>query len=309
MKSAPEVAFSYFFFFLIILQMITSQENCPSTRCSNVGPEIAYPFVAKDRQGEGCGYPGFNLTCNTLDKTVLKLPDSGEFLIRVYDQDDCLARRFQLQNLDINLSPFKAFAYQSYNFFNCPPSITSLNKSALPRHEGVLGIQCLSSPTNIVVVTLTSASVSGSNMSQVLLSRGCVIIAPVTIPIPFSAINDIYSYDFTKDDLYLTWAEPTKSTAGNKTEFSVVSEDKPERKESAFNWKKLVTIITPILIAVSIITSIVFFVVRRRSADGKCASMYLLNRKFVTCNYLTVGSCGLNKFPYLLIKKLVNKMK
>lgn len=96
---------------------------CPSVQCSDVRnePDIVYPFGVKDLQGVGCGYPGFNLTCNNFEKIVLKLPQSGEFVvrkiyyankeIRLYDQNNCLARRLQQKILNVNMLPFKANAY------------------------------------------------------------------------------------------------------------------------------------------------------------------------------------------------------
>ncbi|KAI3891370.1 hypothetical protein MKX03_031466 [Papaver bracteatum] len=192
------MALTYFFvtIFFTFLKIVTGQKMCPSVRCSDVRnePDIFYPFGIKDLQGVGCGYSGFNLTCNTFEKTVLKLPQSGEFLvrkidyvnkeIRLYDQNNCLARRLQQKKLNVNLLPFKAYASQIYNFFNCPPSITS-NISSLKGSP--TPVSCLSTATNTVLVAIG---------------------ASVTIPIPFSAVTKISSYDFTTHDLYLTWVEP-----------------------------------------------------------------------------------------------------
>ncbi|MCL7023046.1 hypothetical protein MKW94_006036 [Papaver nudicaule] len=211
------MALSYFFLviFLIIINIVTGQMSCAPAQCSNAGnePDIVYPFGNKDLQGVGCGYPGFNLTCNTFDRTVLKLPQSGEFLvrkidypnkeIRLYDEKNCLARRLLQLNLNVNLLPFKAYAYQMYIFFNCPPSITS-NSSAL----AVEKIPCLSNPTTTVLAASSSDSEVDRHITKVLISEGCEILSPVIIPIPFSAITKVSSYEFSTDDLYLTWNEP-----------------------------------------------------------------------------------------------------
>ncbi|RZC84812.1 hypothetical protein C5167_047595 [Papaver somniferum] len=226
------MALTYFFFiFLISLKLVACQKICPVYRCSDAGhePDIVYPFGIKEHQEVGCGYPGFNLTCNILDKTVLKLPQSGEFLvrkidyankeIRLYDQNNCLARRLQDQNLNVNLSPFKAYAYQIYNFFNCPPSITK-NSTTL----AVTKVPCLSNPTNTVFVTISSSSEVDSNIAEALISGGCELLAPVTVPIPFSAVNKVSSYDFSIEDLYLTWNEPK----------NIPASDSPKKKRSSF---------------------------------------------------------------------------
>ncbi|XP_026429166.1 putative RING-H2 finger protein ATL21A [Papaver somniferum] len=258
---------SYLFFFLFFLKIVTCQDNCSKVQCSSAGnePEIVTPFGNKDLQGGGCGYPGFSLTCNILDKTVLKLPQSGEFLvrkidyvnkeIRLYDQNNCLAQRLQQQNLNVNLSPFKAYAYQIYNFFNCPASITSI--------PNALAVPCLSNPTNTVLVTVPSSSEVDSNITKVLVNGGCQISAPVTIPIPFSAINKVSSYDFSIDDLYLTWIEPKKSEQ-NKPE----SND-PKGEENSFDWKKLLTIGFPILGAIAAIATIADILRKRKRRRQK----------------------------------------
>ncbi|KAI3857158.1 hypothetical protein MKW98_010572 [Papaver atlanticum] len=208
---------SYLLFFLFFLTMITGQENRYPIKCSNSGnePQISYPFRVKDRRGEG-GYPGFDLTCNTLGETVLRLPQSGEFLvrnidyvnkeIRLYDQDGCLARRFQQQNLNINLSPFEGFGFRTFNFANCPPSATSHPPDEL---AGMfLDVRCFNEDTKTIVFPVSPTSTSDSKISQVLTRLGCVIKAPITIPVPLDAVTDVYKYGF--DDLYLTWVDPKK---------------------------------------------------------------------------------------------------
>ncbi|MCL7049291.1 hypothetical protein MKW94_007905 [Papaver nudicaule] len=262
MVSSLKLVLSYLFIFLFSLKKITCQDTCSSVQCSEAGnePDIVFPFGNKDLQGEGCGYPGFNLTCNSFDKTVLKLPQSGEFLvrkidyankeIRLYDQNNCLARRLQQQNLNVNLLPFKAFAYQSYNFFNCPPAITS-NPSALAIQRKLLLVPCLGNPTNTVLVSVSSGSEFDSNITKVLINGDCQILDPVTIPIPFDAINKIYSYDFTTDDLYLTWVTPEKPTT-NGNENGDESKDKGKP-----NWKKIIFITVSVLMVAAVMVFIV----------------------------------------------------
>ncbi|KAI3906014.1 hypothetical protein MKW92_031311 [Papaver armeniacum] len=217
-----------FLFNLIIcifsLRAVTSQNSCASVQCSVPGnePEITYPFGNIDLQGVGCGSPGFDITCDIHDHTVLKLPQSGEFLvrkidyakkeIRLYDQKDCLARRLQRKNISMDLSPFKAYAYKKYHFFSCPTSVTRSN----PNVGTIAIIPCLSNATNSVLVTVSLGGDVDSYTAKVLIAGGCEICASVTIPIPFTAITKISSYDFRIDDLYLTWVEPEKSEDSTK---------------------------------------------------------------------------------------------
>ncbi|MCL7049693.1 hypothetical protein MKW94_024012 [Papaver nudicaule] len=231
---------------------IQGQNNCPITnyQCSNVGnePPILYPFRVKDRQGEGCGHPGFDLTCNALDRTVLKLAQSGEFLvrkidydnkeIRLYDQGNCLARRLQQRNLNVNLFPFKAFGYQTFNFFHCPPSATNDPPSELAGK--FLGVPCLSDERNTVLYTVSSSSTSDSKMSQVFMSLGCLVKTPIAIPVPLAAVTNPYGYELIHGDLYLTWVDPNK--------LPVV--DNPDLNEPAvkIDFLKLLKVIGPIIL-------------------------------------------------------------
>ncbi|KAI3887333.1 hypothetical protein MKX03_002737 [Papaver bracteatum] len=213
-------------FFTVALGGVTSQTSCASVQCSVPGnePEITYPFGNKDLQGVGCGSPGFNITCNIHDHTVLKPPQLGEFLvrkidydkkeIRLYDEKNCLARRLLVlgKNLSMDLSPFTANAYQKYHFFNCPTSVTKSN----PDISTIAIIPCMSNGNKTELVTVSLGGDVDSYTAKVLIAGGCQIRASVTIPIPFTAIAKISSYDFRTDDLYLTWVEPEKSEDSTK---------------------------------------------------------------------------------------------
>ncbi|RZC70766.1 hypothetical protein C5167_033910 [Papaver somniferum] len=249
------------------LTFIAGQNNCPiSYQCSYVEnePQISYPFRVIDRQGEGCGYPGFDLTCNTFDKPVLKLPHSGDFLvrkvdyvnkeIRLYDQGNCLARRFQQQNLDIHLSPFKAFGYQTLNFYNCPPSATNNPPNELAGK--FLGVPCLSDQRNTVLYTISSGSPSDGKISQVFMSLGCLINAPITIPVPLAAVTNAYAYELIHGDLYLTWVDPDPNGAVNEPK-NPLGGDKPDSDDAAYNFMKLLKAIGPIIGVIGAIGTII----------------------------------------------------
>ncbi|KAK4485332.1 hypothetical protein RD792_007969 [Penstemon davidsonii] len=53
-----------FFVFMMIVS-IKAQDDCQPTRCHKSGPIIRFPFRLKGRQPEHCGYPGFDLSCNS----------------------------------------------------------------------------------------------------------------------------------------------------------------------------------------------------------------------------------------------------
>ncbi|RZC84814.1 hypothetical protein C5167_047594 [Papaver somniferum] len=260
--------------------MITCQDNCSIIKCGDAWdePQIDFPFVVNDRQGGECGYPGFNITCNVFrkSKTVLEISRSEEFLvrkidyfyreIRLYDQDNCLARRLRYSKFD--LSPFKAYGRWVYAFFYCPPSIIS-DPSVVAYSSVILNVPCLSSPTATVVVTLSSAYYkSYQNVSDALFNGGCQVDASVYIPISSKASSTGSFYDFTTDDLYLTWVQPVKpSPREAETNVPLPKEDEtkdPEVDEKRINWKKLATIIAPSLGGIVAIATIVCVICRRK---------------------------------------------
>ncbi|GMY07538.1 rust resistance kinase Lr10-like isoform X1 [Fagus crenata] len=141
---------------LFIVVLGEGQIECPELRCSHNGPAIRFPFRLIDRQPSHCGYPGFDLSCNDKNDTVLQLPTSVKAsvkyidyksqLIQVSDPDNCFPQK--ILGLNLSSSPFQFNAnYPSddYAFFNCPQEIND--------YEYIYGmpipiylIRCLSKP-------------------------------------------------------------------------------------------------------------------------------------------------------------------
>lgn len=188
------------FFLFFLLSIIHASGYCPVSRCSINDISVRFPFRLEGQQPQYCGYPGFNLSCNNRSKAVLKLPYSGDFLVRginyltqqmqVYDSDNCLPKR--LLSFNLSGSPFVAVAYQNYTFLSCPTQFVQSRFTT---------IDCLSNSTTSVLAT---ASMSIANA----LSKTCGII--MTLPIPVSwpiQYDEGYSSEL-QDDLRLTWYSP-----------------------------------------------------------------------------------------------------
>ncbi|KAA8520741.1 hypothetical protein F0562_014987 [Nyssa sinensis] len=161
---------------------------------------IQFPFRLKGQQPQNCGYPGFDLSCNSHGITVLNLPYSGDFFVRsinyhvqeiqLYDPYNCLPVR--LLGFNLSGSPFIAAYYQNYTFLSCPSELTRSRFTA---------IDCLSNST----ITTTLAT---SSMNLATSMTMCKII--FTLPIPVSwplQYEDGFSSDLN-DDLRLTWEIP-----------------------------------------------------------------------------------------------------
>ncbi|KAI3903934.1 hypothetical protein MKW92_047377, partial [Papaver armeniacum] len=217
------IRLSYIIYFFVLLKTITStcQETCSSVQCNVDQPKISFPFGIKDRQSEQCAYPGFNLACDSSKKTVLELPSTlGKFYvrdisyftkeIRLYDPENCLPQRY-LQIKQTNISPFRAFASHTYNFFDCPPSIRTDFTAALTLGLYTFPATCVNNRWPLYITPYSSSDPTEIRVNQFLKDYGCLLRSTVLIPIPLSAVY-IYSYNVATDDLYLTWTEPQKHT-------------------------------------------------------------------------------------------------
>ncbi|XP_052302136.1 rust resistance kinase Lr10 isoform X15 [Populus trichocarpa] len=104
-------------------------ETFQEAKCKKHGPAIRFPFRL-DKQPEYCGYdPGFVLSCNERNETLLQLPTSVTLnikkidyksrLIIAADPDNCLPRH--LRNFSLSKSPFKFADQYQYDctLFNC----------------------------------------------------------------------------------------------------------------------------------------------------------------------------------------------
>ncbi|XP_028103987.1 putative RING-H2 finger protein ATL21A [Camellia sinensis] len=112
----------------------TGPEDCKPTGCNSDRPKIRYPFRLKDdeqQQPEHCGYPGFDLSCDHPNHTMLELPFSVKVavkeidyisqLIHTYDPHGCFPRLLQNLSLYTTASPFQLATNYKYNFsfFSC----------------------------------------------------------------------------------------------------------------------------------------------------------------------------------------------
>ncbi|XP_026424582.1 putative RING-H2 finger protein ATL21A isoform X2 [Papaver somniferum] len=128
---ASIIKFPFFLFCFLCLPYFieSSVGNCLNNQCSKEGPGIAFPFRLKGRQPERCGYPGFDLTCDNMNRTIIELPFSGRFLVKdikyggtyneilLHDPDDCLPRRL-LNPLNLSVPvDYISDVYREYPWF------------------------------------------------------------------------------------------------------------------------------------------------------------------------------------------------
>ncbi|XP_016652614.1 PREDICTED: RING-H2 finger protein ATL22-like [Prunus mume] len=126
--------------FFILLFMVglkvnfgACQNECSELHCGDI--PIKFPFRLKDKQPDHCGYPGFDLSCNGSNNTVLELPISVKFnvtqinyksqVIQVVDPDGCVPRQLHKLNLSASAFQFKDEGLY-YTLFNCSPADRNL---------------------------------------------------------------------------------------------------------------------------------------------------------------------------------------
>uniref|UniRef100_M1APE5 RING-type E3 ubiquitin transferase n=1 Tax=Solanum tuberosum TaxID=4113 RepID=M1APE5_SOLTU len=95
--------------------------NCSVSRCGRHGPRIHFPFRLH-HQPEYCGYPGFELSCDLKNRTILILPNSLTLIveeidymsqqIRLSDPERCLI--LKLLHLNLSESPFSFTVAEPY---------------------------------------------------------------------------------------------------------------------------------------------------------------------------------------------------
>ncbi|GMI98983.1 Arabidopsis Toxicos en Levadura 21 [Hibiscus trionum] len=191
----------FFFSFLFLLSCAAAAAPCSVPRCAKNKVPIRFPFRLQGKQPGNCGYPGFDLRCESQYMVYLKLPYSGEFFVRhinyldqqidLYDPDDCLPKR--LLSLNLSGSPFVAVFRQNYTFLNCPTQVTKSRFNA---------IDCLSNSTNSVLAT------SSTRLANKMVSSSCRIITTLPIPVSWLATDDEEFTAALDADIQLTWNAP-----------------------------------------------------------------------------------------------------
>lgn len=131
---------------MVLLAMVSEGAyDCRESRCGSYGPSIHFPFRLL-HQPEYCGYPGFELSCDSKNKTILTLPNSlilfvGEIdymsqRISLDDPESCLI--LKLLHLNLSASPFVFTVDEPYvtltdfSVFKCNGLPADYRKPTLP---------------------------------------------------------------------------------------------------------------------------------------------------------------------------------
>lgn len=182
---------------------LSASEICRRAVCQPGEAEIQFPFRIDKRQPQSCGYPGFDLTCDTTSQiTLLNLPYSGDFTVQaieyadqeiwINDPNNCLPKR--ILSLNLTGSPFHSVHSEDFTFFNCS-QLNYLKYRLNP-------IACLSDDTSTVFAT-NSARV----ISRYSSLTSCSKIGTFPVPVEWSFPQEYPSLDLV-NDLRLKWDRP-----------------------------------------------------------------------------------------------------
>ncbi|XP_059629050.1 rust resistance kinase Lr10-like [Cornus florida] len=177
------------------------QDECKvDSRCKKHGPAIRFPFRLKeDRQPGHCGYPGFQLTCDEREQTVLELPYSVKLLVKkidyksqfihLQDPKGCLLGRLIKLNLSASTFQFypdsESYYLSAYALYNCSE----------PKRYLRFFIPCLTTAPGDHIYAVPSYAYYSSLTS-------CTKIGNYTSSLPYRLFSDL------SDNLVLSWSEP-----------------------------------------------------------------------------------------------------
>ncbi|XP_065858594.1 RING-H2 finger protein ATL20-like [Euphorbia lathyris] len=191
---------SLFIFLSFLNKSAATLDLCTQTSCSRTNQQIRFPFGlnSADRR---CSYPGFGLSCNNKNQTILTLPHAGTFIVRhiyyeaqkihIKDPGNCLARRL-LGNFSLSESPFFFGGFdRSFVFLNC----STKNMSTIPPLPYPRLVGCMSNENDTVV------ALPAEYEEYARVFSGCGVLASgVEVPVSWSNVAE--------GDTTLFWSEP-----------------------------------------------------------------------------------------------------
>lgn len=187
--------------FILTIPPLSANPCKPDSCNSFLGPAVRFPFRLAGRQPGRCGQPGFDLHCNSQNQTVVRLPESGEFVVDhidyasqalfINDPDECLPGR--ILNFSMSGSPFRAAYTRNYTFFNCSSDYMDYTSTHY------MPLFCLSG-RNYTVLAM------GSNPAPP--PPTCRKIKSVLVPLEWRLSQSFWTAMDLREDLELVWDEP-----------------------------------------------------------------------------------------------------
>ncbi|KAJ6718805.1 LEAF RUST 10 DISEASE-RESISTANCE LOCUS RECEPTOR-LIKE PROTEIN KINASE-LIKE 1.4 [Salix purpurea] len=158
---------------------------CEPKSCG--GQNINFPFHIQNAQQEYCGYPGFAISCNEKNKTVLSLSDN-EYIIQEIDYQNHSLRLSnavgfgkntscspQIQNISLNGDRFRQPTNRTglFLFYNCNSTLLG-NDTKLLKHK----VDCSGESANVSTLAMLDDDPLLGSASE---KCGAGVVAPVDV--------------------------------------------------------------------------------------------------------------------------------
>ncbi|KAI3710709.1 hypothetical protein L2E82_40498 [Cichorium intybus] len=182
------------FFYLFLFKFISGADDCVPASCSPTGPQVRFPFRIRGRQPSHCGFPGFDLSCNKRNRTILHLTSARSYIVNrisyaeqiIYiDPEFCRPKR--IDDFHLTGTPFDFSSVRSYKFYNC-----SLQKSNYMFPTAPLA--CLDRVNHSVFAVRTGLIPEGET------PENCQYMATISVPMRW--------YGDIRVELELMWFTP-----------------------------------------------------------------------------------------------------
>lgn len=206
MKKATQFLILTSSLILLLLPLpVRPAEPCKPASCHPArGPEVRFPFRLRSHQPSRCGYPGFNLRCDSRNQTILNLPRSGDFVVHhidyrasalyIGDPGFCLPARSL--NFSLAGSAFDATYLTRFGILNCSDGLTGDQRA----DSFGFVLPCLSTRNTMVM------AVDGDLPAE-MVPPPCRRTANVSVP-PLSYAEFSWGPMGTGEDFELRWDRP-----------------------------------------------------------------------------------------------------
>lgn len=173
--------------FSILLKPIAgANDDCLSASCSPHEPEVRFPFRIVGQQPARCGFPGFDLSCDKQNRTIIRLSSSLSYIVnsisyisQVISIDPEFCRPNRIVDVDITDTPFSydTFGTQIHTFYNC-----SLHNFVYT--YPVIPFRCLRRG-NYSVFASTGK-----------MPSNCKVMKAIVVPVPYDMSEGLYKLEF-----------------------------------------------------------------------------------------------------------------
>ncbi|CAO2819213.1 unnamed protein product [Amaranthus hypochondriacus] len=205
------IIFSFLTLNLLFSQFLQAVSICSSFSCNKHKDDpIQFPFRVPGNQTSRCGYPGFELSCNSHDQTFLSISSKSyivegisysDQLLWVSDPNRCIPKQI-IDSINLSTTPFSYRPLESPHTF-----LTCFGKSdKLP--AGVAEISCLSNRNKTVLMALDDRA--AEKMLKEEKEWKCEVLKRVNAAFLWQGMEyGLYPNDMSDMFLQLSWDIPS----------------------------------------------------------------------------------------------------